>query len=149
MKYLVSMFFFILVFTISKVDTVIAYEGDAVIGIWLTQDKDSKIEIYKKGDKYYGKIIWLKEPNRKGKPKVDDKNPDPKKQDRAIMGLVILKRFVYDDDYEWEDGEIYDPKSGKTYSCNMELSKDKKTLEVRGYIGISLFGRTAVWTRSK
>jgi len=149
MKYLASMVFFILAITVSKVETIFAYEGDAVIGIWLTQDKDSKIKIYKKGNKYYGKIVWLKEPNRRGKPKVDDKNPDSKKQDRAIMGLVILKRFVYDDDYEWEDGEIYDPKSGKTYSCNMELSKDKKTLEVRGYIGISLFGRTAVWTRSK
>lgn len=126
-----------------------AQESDAVLGIWLTQDKDSKVEIYKKNNKYHGKIVWLKEPNKNGKPKVDDKNPDPKKQDRAIMGLVIMTNFVYDEDFVWEDGEIYDPKNGKTYSCKMTLSKDKNTLDVRGFIGISLIGRTAVWTRSK
>ena len=124
------------------------YEGDSVIGVWLTQDKDSKIEIFKKGNKYFGKIVWLKEPNRWGKPKMDYKNPESEKRKRAIMGLVIMTDFVYEGDYEWNDGEIYDPKSGNTYSCNMELSKDKNTLEVRGYIGISLFGRTNTWTRS-
>ena len=65
------------------------------------------------------------------------------------MGLVILRDFVYDEEYVWEDGEIYNPKDGKTYSCKMELSKDKNTLEVRGYVGISLFGKTNTWTRQK
>lgn len=129
--------------------SVLSQESDAVLGVWLTQDKDSKVEIYKKNNKYHGKIVWLKEPNKNGKPKVDDKNPDEKKRDRPIMGLVIMTNFVYDEDFVWEDGEIYDPKNGKTYSCKMTLSKDKNTLDVRGFIGISLIGRTAVWTRSK
>lgn len=127
----------------------LAQESDAVLGIWLTQDKDSKVEIYKKNNKYHGKIVWLKEPNKNGKPKVDDKNPDESKHNRPIMGLVIMVNFEYDEDFVWEDGEIYDPKNGKTYSCKMTLSKDKNTLDVRGYIGISLIGRTAIWTRSK
>jgi len=129
--------------------TALSQEADAVLGIWLTQDKDSKIEIYKKNNEYHGKIVWLKEPNKNGKPKVDDKNPDAKKQDRPIMGLVLMTHFEYDEDFVWEDGSIYDPKNGKTYSCKMTLSKDKNTLDVRGYIGISLIGRTAIWTRSK
>jgi len=129
--------------------TSLSQEADAVLGIWLTQDKDSKVEIYKKNNKYHGKIVWLKEPNKNGKPKVDDKNPDEKKNGRAIMGLVLMTNFEYDEDFVWEDGEIYDPKNGKTYSCKMTLSKDKNTLDVRGFIGISLIGRTAVWTRSK
>jgi len=127
----------------------LAQESDAVLGVWLTQDKDSKVEIYKKNNKYHGKIVWLKEPNENGKPKVDDDNPDVNKRKRPIMGLVLMTNFEYDEDFVWEDGEIYDPKNGKTYSCKMTLSKDKNTLDVRGYIGISLIGRTAIWTRSK
>ncbi len=126
-----------------------AKEEDAVIGTWLTQDKDAKVKIFKKHNKFYGKLVWFKEPNRRGKPKMDDNNPDKSKRKRKLMGLVILYNFVYDEDYVWEDGDIYDPKTGKTYSCKMTLSKDKNTLEVRGYIGFSLFGRTSVWHRVK
>ncbi len=122
---------------------------DAVLGTWLTDKKDSKIEIFKKNGKYYGKIIWLKEPNRNGKPKLDDNNPDEKLKKRKLLGLEILKGFEYDEDNVWEDGEIYNPRDGKLYSCKMELSEDGKVLEVRGYVGISLFGKTSVWTRVK
>jgi uncharacterized protein (DUF2147 family) len=127
---------------------VFANPSDDVLGSWYNQEKDAKIEIYKKNNKYHGKIIWLKEPNENGKPKVDDDNPDPEKQSRPIMGLVIMTNFVYDDDYVWNDGNIYDPKSGKTYSCKMTLSENKKNLDVRGFIGFSLIGRTSVWTRT-
>ncbi|NBU04628.1 MAG: DUF2147 domain-containing protein, partial [Bacteroidetes bacterium] len=96
--------------------------------------------------KFYGKIVWLKEPLKNGKPKVDDLNPNPAKRSVPLMNLQILKDFVYDaDDKEWEDGTIYDPKNGKTYSCYMTLDGTK--LNVRGYVGVSMIGRTSVWTR--
>ena len=123
-------------------------DSDKILGVWLVEDKDAKVEIYKKNNKFYGKIIWLKEPKENGKPKLDKNNPNDKLKIRPLIGLLILKDFVFADDLEWEDGEIYDPGNGKTYSCNMELV-DYNTLEVRGYIGISLFGRTDVWTRTK
>jgi len=66
---------------------------------------------------------------------------------RPILGLEILKDFVYEDG-KWTDGKIYDPKSGKTYSCNMTL-KSNGDLNIRGYIGISLIGRTDVWKKVK
>jgi uncharacterized protein (DUF2147 family) len=62
-----------------------------------------------------------------------------------VLGLVILTGFKFDTD-EWSDGDIYDPEKGKTYSCTLSL-KDSGTLKVRGYIGISLIGRTEIWTR--
>jgi len=149
MKHIPIIIFLIALAFIFNPILALAQESDAVLGIWLTQDKDSKIEIYKKNNKYHGKIVWLKEPNKNGKPKVDDKNPDESKHNRPIMGLILMVNFVYDEDYEWEDGEIYDPKKGKTYSCKMNLSKDKNTLDVRGYVlGMPFLGRTAVWTRS-
>jgi uncharacterized protein (DUF2147 family) len=126
-------------------------EGDAIIGKWLNQEGTSHIQIFKATNgsfagKYYGKIVWLKEPLKNGKPKVDDLNPNPAKRSVPLMNLQILKDFVYDaDDKEWEDGTIYDPKNGKTYSCYMTLSGNK--LDVRGYVGISMIGRTSVWTR--
>ena len=73
-------------------------------------------------------------------------NSDPKHQKQPLLGLIMLRNFVYDEDQVWNDGEIYDPKNGKTYSCKMTL-KDWNTLDVRGYIGISLFGRTDTWKR--
>lgn len=125
--------------------------GDAINGKWLNQEGTSQIQIFKATNgsfagKYYGKIVWLKEPLKNGKPKVDDLNPKVAKQNIPLLGLQILKDFIYDaDDKEWDDGSIYDPKNGKTYSCYMTMSGNK--LNVRGYVGVSLLGRTAVWTR--
>jgi len=129
------------------------FSADDILGVWLNEDKDAHVQIYKDNGKYFGKIVWLKTPidEETGKPKLDDKNKDPKLQSRPVMGLLLLKDFVFDGDDEWEDGEIYDPKSGKTYSCYMEFpdKNDKTNLKIRGYIGISLLGRTTYWTKVK
>lgn len=120
---------------------------DAILGEWLVGSQKGKVEIYKKGEKYYGKIIWLKEPlQANGKPKVDANNPEPSKKSQPIMGLNMLSDFKYVGDNNWEDGTIYDPENGKEYSCNLTL-KDKNTLDVRGYIGFSWIGRTDTWKR--
>jgi len=127
-------------------------KADDIVGIWLNQDKDAHVQIYKDGDKYFGKIIWLKNPidDETGKPKLDDKNKDESLQSRPVMGMLLLTDFVFDED-EWNDGDIYDPKSGKTYSCYMEFpdENNKDNLKIRGYVGLSLFGRTVYWTRVK
>ena len=123
-------------------------KADDVVGVWLTSGKEpAKIQVYKSEDKYTGKIVWLKNPLENGKPKVDANNPDKGKRNQPILGLVILKGFKFDGDNEWVGGDIYDPQGGKTYSCYLTL-KDKNSLKVRGYIGISLFGRTEVWTKA-
>jgi len=123
-------------------------DEDSILGLWFTEGNKSKVDVYKKNGKFYGKIIWLKNPNdEEGNPKKDKKNPDKKKQDRGINGLLILRDFVYDGDKEWDDGEIYNPEDGETYSCVINMSDDGKTLDVRGYVGISLFGKTTVWKR--
>ena len=120
---------------------------DDITGIWQTHgDKPAKISIYKNGGKYYGKIVYLQFPLKDGKPLTDINNPDKSKQTQPILGLEILKDFRFDED-EWNKGEIYDPQSGKTYSCTLSL-KDNQTLKVHGYVGISLLGRTDIWTRA-
>lgn len=124
-------------------------KADEIVGVWLTSGKkQGKIQIYKSGDRYYGKVVWLKYPTKDNKPLTDIKNPEQTKRNQPIIGLVILNGFKFDGDDEWGDGKIYDPESGKTYSCNISL-KDKNTLKVRGYIGAPMFGRTEIWSRSE
>lgn len=123
-------------------------KGDQVLGIWMTDDGKAKIEIYKDGDKYSGKIVWLKEPrNEQGALKVDKENSDKTLRSRPILGINLVSGFTFDGDDRWEGGDIYDPENGKTYSSHMKLKKGE--LEVRGYVGISMFGRTVVWTKSQ
>jgi uncharacterized protein (DUF2147 family) len=124
-----------------------AQNADAVLGVWKNGEGTGMVQIYKKAEKYYGKIVWLKVPNdTDGKPRTDVNNPEPKLQSRTIKGLENLRDFVYKGDNKWEDGRVYDPKNGNDYSCEMKLIDDN-TLEVRGFIGVSLFGRTDVWKR--
>jgi uncharacterized protein (DUF2147 family) len=128
-----------------------AQDANKVVGVWLTQDGDSKVTISRdsKG-KFIGEITWLKEPLKEGKPKVDDKNPDPALRNRPTLGLKLLEGFTFDQSKnEWVDGTIYDPKEGKTYKCFMWFDKDPNKLSVKGFIGFSFIGREVVWTRDK
>ena len=97
-------------------------KADGIIGIWLTGGKEpAKIQIYKLGEKFYGKIIWLKNPTESGISRVDANNPDKTKRNTPIIGLVMLTGFKFDGDDEWQGGDIYDPESGKTYSSYIYL----------------------------
>jgi uncharacterized protein (DUF2147 family) len=123
-------------------------QKDKIEGLWYNEEKTAKIQIYRAVDnKYWGKIVWLKEPLKDGKPKVDDKNSKPGLRKRPILNLPILSHFVKDGDDKYTDGEIYDPKNGKTYSCTITY-RNERELGIRGYIGISLIGRTTTWTKA-
>ena len=118
---------------------------DQIEKVWYNQEKTSKIQVYKAKDgKFYGKIIWLKDPLKDGKPKLDEENPDKGKRTQPIVGLVILRGLKKDGDKEYSDATIYEPKNGKTYSCKITYKGNK--LDLRGYVGISLIGRTSTWT---
>ncbi|MCP4346788.1 MAG: DUF2147 domain-containing protein [Desulfobacterales bacterium] len=120
-------------------------EADAIVGQWLTDGGESLVEIYKCDDRYCGKIVWLMDPkNEDGTDKVDDNNPDKSKKKQKIIGLNIVWNFKHKGKSKWGDGKIYDPNNGKTYSCKMSIEGNK--LKVRGYIGVSVLGRTTLWT---
>jgi uncharacterized protein (DUF2147 family) len=132
---------FVLCFSINCLSQTVS--ADAIVGTWLTASGKAKVQIYKEGEKYNGRIVWLKTPTYEdGKVKTDKNNPDKTKQSTPLLGLNMLKGFEFDED-EWEDGTIYDPENGKTYSCTIKYRDGK--LDLRGYIGISLIGRTQTW----
>jgi len=116
-------------------------------GTWLTEDGRAKVKIdtCSGSNMLCGEIVWLKEPkNDKGADKRDIHNPDPSLQNRTIIGLHMLKNFRQDGD-RWVDGEIYNPKNGKTYACTMYVN-EQGNLDVRGHVLIELFGETQIWT---
>ncbi len=120
------------------------------LGVWTNSEKKATFEIYKCGDKLCGKIVTLTVPNdpATGKPKLDTQNPDPKLRTRPRLGLEFMKGFSYDGSSKWDDGKIYDPETGKTYSCYMKMESANQ-MEVKGYIGFSLIGKSQTWTRVK
>ncbi len=118
-------------------NTVFAQTGsDKIVGLYWSPKKDAKIEIYKKADKYFGRSVWV------ATPKKDVENPDKLLRQRDLLGINLLTNFSFNDGV-YAGGEIYDPANGKTYSC--KISFTGKDLKVRGFIGISLFGRTEIF----
>jgi uncharacterized protein (DUF2147 family) len=122
-----------------------AAESPSPIGLW--QDEDAQFEIYDSHGTLSGRIVSIKnESGAEGKIRTDIHNPDPSKRARPVIGLVMMSGFVKESDTHWDHGMIYDPRNGNTYSCSMDLD-GPDTIKVRGYVGISLLGRTEVWTR--
>jgi uncharacterized protein (DUF2147 family) len=149
-----------------------ASNPDDIVGKWMYLNEKGEqvnIEVYKEGDRYYGKIIWLQVPNytaefledeghpeknhpnvKLGGAKIDFKNPDAARQNDPIIGLVILKGVKYEaGDDEWNDGFVYKADEGKTYTCFVKLEEPDK-LKLKGYIlGMPWLGKTRYWTRMK
>lgn len=123
-------------------------EGD-IVGHWLSENSDGVVQVRKENSDYKGYLVWsLRIANGEKKIILDDKNPDKELRKRNLLGMRLFEGFKFDDG-EWTGGTIYDPKSGKTYKCKISLKEDKNTLNLRGYVGIPLFGRTSHWTKIK
>ncbi len=137
--------FLFLLITLSN--SLFAQKADDILGKWLNSTSECQLTIYKKGDKYFGKLSWIKNPTENGKPKTDLKNPDVKMRNNPLIGLDIVNDFTFENK-KWVDGKIYDSQTGKTYSGNMTMT-GLNQLNMRGYIGISLIGRTETWKRVK
>jgi uncharacterized protein (DUF2147 family) len=124
-----------------------------VIGPWNTVGNSSQLEIFPCGEKLCGKVVWMKNPSfvdakdgPVGTPKIDRRNPDPALRSRPILGLQVIEGLTAAGNGTWEHGKCYDPESGNTYRCKMHMSAPDR-LEMRGYVGIPLFGRTYALTR--
>lgn len=121
-------------------------DPDAILGVWKNGSGKGYVQIFKENGKYYGKLTWLRDSvDQAGKPKVDRRNSDPALRSRPLIGLLMLRDFRYDNGV-WNSGRIYNPSDGKEYKGYLKM-KNPNTLLVRGYVGISLFGKSDTWTR--
>lgn len=121
--------------------------SDAVVGTWLNEQKNTKLEISKSPTGYSGKIIWSADVLESDglTSKKDAKNPDEKLKQRSLIGAPILNNFIYMNGI-WDEGNYYDYKSGKTYDCIIRVKKNK--MEIRSYVGITLFGKSSYWEKA-
>ena len=131
-----------------------AGDGDAILGLWLTEAGKARVEVRREGDEFHGRIVWLREKTYRlddprgmgGEPVVDRLNHDEQLRARRVLGLEILTGFRYAGRNEWKQGRLYDPERGKSYRGRLKLTKEG-TLKLRGYIGIPAFGQSSEWTR--
>lgn len=123
-------------------------QGASALGKWMTESGSAQVQIKTCGDRLCGEIVWLKEPlNDQGQPKRDIRNEKEELRGRPLLGLNMLEGFMpAGDPGKWDGGFIYNPEDGKTYKSTMTLESEK-TLRVRGYVGVPLFGKTQVWSR--
>lgn len=139
MKYLKNILItiFLITFCVSKINSnfVITDDAEKIVGIWFTDDKTSKIQIYKNESKYFGKIIWMAKNESKEELKV-----------KPQVGYQIFRKFTFEGKNVWSGGQVSDPRSGMTVSGKLTL-KDKNTLNVRGYLGAPMFGKTVILSR--
>ena len=122
------------------------------VGHWLTEKKSGIIEIYRcvnGGETLCGRLAWFRikpdDPNPQG---LDLNDPDPSRRNQPLCGLTFMSGFKPVEPNKWEEGSIYDPDSGNTYHGTIKL-RDDGTLDLHGYIGISLIGRSEIWTPYK
>ncbi len=121
--------------------------ADAAIGKWMSDNGRLIVEIYKSGNKYYGKINWIyiQIDSETGKPRTDVENPDVSKKNVPIIGLVVLKNFEFIDGF-WQNGTVYNSQNGKTYDCEFWM-EGKNKLVLRGHWGFVY--HTEYWTRKE
>lgn len=126
----------------------VAAEASRPLGVWTNPKQTVAVRIFQCQDYLCGRIIWLKKPlDKAGKPKRDHHNPDESQRNRPLCGLKILRHFKPAGDNRWDSGIIYNPSDGSVYRSVMRLKSDG-TLEVRGYVGLPLFGKSITWKRA-
>lgn len=123
-------------------------ERSDVVGLWLSEEKDGKVEIFEKADgTFAGCTRWIIFNGEENPPVKDEMNPEVTKRDRPIVGMEIMYGFEFKKD-SWINGRIYDPRTGNTYRAKMKLKEnDKNTLLFRGHLGVPMMGKTTTWTR--
>lgn len=121
-------------------------KDDEVIGVWLSENGNEKVEIYEENGLYHGKLIWMNNPNdENGKPLLDEKNPEEALRNQPLLGLNILIGFHKKGTGVFKDGKVYDAGSGKIYDAIIKV-KDG-IAKIRAYIGIPLIGKTETCTK--
>lgn len=119
-----------------------------LVGQWYNAKDDIVVTLFEDRQTVSGKVTWMKFPNdENGNPKTDLLNPDESLRNRESVGMIMMTSFAHIAGNVWDNGDLYDPKKGKTYTGIITL-KDENTLNLRGYIGLSFIGRySSTWTR--
>ncbi len=139
----------IVIITLFNSLTIYNSSENQIVGFWMSETKDLSVEIYKKNNRFYGKVVWfacLPET-----PFMEDfkdiNNPNPSLRNRKWLGLEVVDNLKYANG-EWNGGTIYDPNSGRKYSSVVRM-KSENSIVVRGYWGLEIFGKSMQFSKVK
>jgi len=136
--------FYTLLFVLSGF-FVYGQSADAIVGTYLKADGKSKVEFFKSGSTYSGKVVWLKEPNDdKGNPKKDPKNPDKSLRERPLMGMITITGLKYDGEGKYVDGKAYRPADGDEVKFKVKVNDDGTITVTGSKYG---FSKTETWKK--
>ncbi len=123
---------------------------DAIVGKWMSEEKNLLVEVYKVNTEFKGKIIWFDDTDDKSRPyytRLDSRNPDKNLKSRKIIGMEVLHGLIYNaNEDEWQDGKIYDASSGKDWNAKVWIAKDG-SLKVRGFWHFEFLGQNICFTK--
>jgi len=123
---------------------------DRILGIWMSTENKLMVEVYKVNNSFKAKVLWFNDTDDKSKPytiRTDEKNPDHSLRNRKLLGLEVLHGLTYNaEEDKWENGRIYDAKSGKTWDASIAIT-DEHLLKVRGFWHFEFFGETMKFKR--
>lgn len=124
--------------------------ADRILGKWMSSQGNLIVEIFKEASTFKGRVVWFKDTDDKSHPmdlRTDQHNPDQSLRNRKVIGLVVLKDLTYNSKFNrWENGRIYDVKSGKEWDSSVWLTKEG-LLRVKGYWHFELLGQTMTFRR--
>ncbi len=116
------------------------------VGYWLTEKHDGIIQLFRcGGDSLCGKLAWFQVDANDPDPR-DRKNPDPALRGKSLCGLMLISGFTAAGPGDWQGGLIYDPDNGSSYHATIKV-RTNGDLDLHGYIGVPLLGRSEIWTR--
>ena len=123
---------------------------DMILGIWMSTENKLMVQVYKVNNIFKAKVLWFNDTDDKSKPytiRTDEKNPDKSLRNRKLLGLEVLQGLIYNaEEDKWENGRIYDAKSGKTWDACIAIT-DEHLLKVRGFWHFEFFGETIKFKR--
>jgi uncharacterized protein (DUF2147 family) len=141
---------FIIALSLASIAGFAFAEASTPVGVWKTIDDEtgkekSYVRITDNGGVLTGKIEKLINP-KEADPKCTKCTDDRK--DQPVVGMTIIRNVKQDGD-QWDGGDILDPNNGKVYKVRLKTEDDGKKLNVRGYIGVPMLGRSQTWIRAE
>lgn len=124
-------------------------EGKMLLGRWESTNGRSIIRFYEDGNHYAAKLMWYYNSyDEDGKMRKDLKNPDPNMKKRGLIGITLIYDLTYKGNYNWSGGKVYQFKTGRTYDCKVRMI-DEDTIQITAYLGLTVFGKSMLWSRQK
>ncbi|MDQ6844244.1 MAG: DUF2147 domain-containing protein [Bacteroidota bacterium] len=147
---MIKLFFLSLISVTYTVNVASKNNADDIMGRWINTENNLEVEIYKTGQEYRGKVIWIDDSDDKNRPmngRCDWKNPDEALRKQKIIGLVVMYGLIYNEQHNnWQGGRIYDPSSGKDWNAKASITRDGY-LKVRGYWDFELLGKDLLFKK--